>query len=250
MVYIFWTSWFFYKDRKWVFYPKDLKYSEWLDFYTRYFNWLEINSSFYRLPSKSTISKLCKIDINYIFKLHRNFTHFKKYDKNFLFQFLEILRPLKELKKLNWLLFQFSNKATKKQIFQCLEFVRKYEKDIFFYVELRNLDLIKDFYAKEVVKVLKDLRSSLVYVDWRLKNNILIYEWMDLGFSNCYFRFHWRWEKVYDRDYTEDELRKFVDDIKQICSKKEKCFVFFNNTIKAQAVKNVLYLKKLIISWN
>ena len=36
-----------------VFYPKDLKPSEWLKYFVGYFDTVEINNSFYRLPSEN-----------------------------------------------------------------------------------------------------------------------------------------------------------------------------------------------------
>ena len=36
-----------------VFYPKDLKPADWLQFFARHFETVEINNSFYRLPSEA-----------------------------------------------------------------------------------------------------------------------------------------------------------------------------------------------------
>jgi len=246
-MYIIWTAGFFYKDWIWKFYPKNLSWSKWLEYYAQYFNGLEVNSSFYRLPSKSTINGFNKIDLSYIFKMYRLFTHFKKYDDKLLIKFLEILSPLKDSWKLKWFLFQFSAKANKDQVFDCLNFVRQKEKDLYFFVELRNLDLIYEFQKQEIIEKLKNLKTSLVYVDGIFRKNEIIYDWQDLGFKKCYFRFHWRWQKLYDYLYSEKELREFAEKIKEICVLKEECYLFFNNTVKAQAIENALYIKDLLL---
>ena len=247
MQFIVWTAGFFYKDWIWRFYPRDLPWSEWLQYYAQHFNWLEVNSSFYRLPAKSTIEGFAKVDLIYVFKVPRLFTHLKKYDKEVLKQFADLLEPLTGAWKLGGLLFQFSAKATKEQVLQCLEFARSgFKDDVMFFVELRNLNLINEFSQKENVDLLKDLWASLVYVDWRLRGNVLIYDWQDLGFEQCYFRFHWRWERLYNYLYSEDELKQFATKIRQICSDKKRCFAFFNNTVKAQAVENAKRLRELV----
>jgi len=147
-----------------------------------------------------------------------------------------------DLWKLKWFLFQFPSKAVKDQIIQCLKFWRGYT-NVDFYLELRNLALIEEFSNWDNLKFLKSINASLVYVDWKFRNLELIYDWKDLGFKNCYFRFHWRWERLYDRLYTQEELDIFVEKIKDICKNKDNCFIFFNNTVKAQAVQNAMYFK-------
>ena len=244
MFYI-WTAGFFYKDWIGRFYPADLPWWEWLKFYAKHFNALEVNSSFYKLPAKSTIENYEKVDLTYVFKVPRLFTHFKKYDENTLNKFYQLLGGLINQNKFWGLLFQFSASATKQQVFDCLKFVRKAFKETDFFLELRKLELIQDFQENEVEK-LKSLNTSLVYVDGKLKNNVLIYEWKDLGFEKCYFRFHGRGEKLYNYLYSEDELEEFAEKIKKLCKNKEKCFIFFNNTVKAQAVENALKIKEIL----
>ncbi len=244
---IIWISGFFYKDWIWKFYPSDLPWSEWLSYYAKYFNWLEVNSSFYRLPAKSTIEGFGRLDLIYVFKIPRLFTHLKKYDREVLKQFVDLLKPLRQAWKLEGLLFQFSAKATKEQVLECLKFARwGFEDNAMFFVELRNLDLINEFSQKENVDLLKSIGASLVYVDGKLRDNVLIYDWQDMWFEQCYFRFHWRWEKFYNYLYSEEELKHFAAKIHKICEDKKWCFVFFNNTVKAQAVENAKRLKELL----
>ena len=47
------TSGWNYEHWKGLFYPEDLPQGKWLDFYSRHFNTVEINYSFYRLPEKN-----------------------------------------------------------------------------------------------------------------------------------------------------------------------------------------------------
>jgi uncharacterized protein YecE (DUF72 family) len=53
---------------------------------------------------------------------------------------------------------------------------------------------------------------------------------------------------LYNYLYSEEELEQFAKKIKYICHNKQECYIFFNNTVKAQAVQNALALKKLLQS--
>ena len=46
------TSGWIYRHWKGRFYPEGLPSKDWLEFYCRYFDTVELNSSFYRIPSR------------------------------------------------------------------------------------------------------------------------------------------------------------------------------------------------------
>ena len=46
-----------YKHWRDAFYPKDLPVRRWFEFYAQHFDTVEINNSFYRLPSPETFAK-------------------------------------------------------------------------------------------------------------------------------------------------------------------------------------------------
>jgi uncharacterized protein YecE (DUF72 family) len=48
------TSGFHYNHWKSVFYPEDLPKTQWLSYYAKHFDTVELNNTFYRLPSAST----------------------------------------------------------------------------------------------------------------------------------------------------------------------------------------------------
>jgi uncharacterized protein YecE (DUF72 family) len=48
------TSGWNYKHWKGSFYPQELQQSKWLDFYMQKFQTVEINNSFYQLPTEKT----------------------------------------------------------------------------------------------------------------------------------------------------------------------------------------------------
>ena len=108
----------FYNDEKRMF-----------SYYARFFKTVEINSTFYRYPSKSTIYGLNRVSPRgFIFsaKLPRLITHKKKMSlqenvKSDLMRFLEILEPLSSSGKLGCILIQLPPKFTYNKDFERLE---------------------------------------------------------------------------------------------------------------------------------
>lgn len=79
----FWVgvSGFSYASWRGVFYPEGTKAEKMLETYSSKLNSVEINSSFYHMPTPSTTSKWAKStqeDFRFSFKANRKITHFKK----------------------------------------------------------------------------------------------------------------------------------------------------------------------------
>ncbi len=75
------TSGWVYNHWKEIFYPQDLRASEWFSFYAREFDTVEINNSFYRLPSEDAFKawrKQAPSGFLYAVKASRYLTHVKK----------------------------------------------------------------------------------------------------------------------------------------------------------------------------
>jgi uncharacterized protein YecE (DUF72 family) len=103
------TSGWHYKHWLGTFYPPSVKTSGQLQYYLQFFSSVEINNSFYRLPSKETFTKWKKATPNhFIFsvKASRYITHMKKLKdpKASLHEFMSYIIVLKE--KLGPVLFQ------------------------------------------------------------------------------------------------------------------------------------------------
>lgn len=75
------TSGWHYKDWQPVFYPESLSSDDYLDHYQQYFDTVEINNSFYNLPSGKTLESWAgRVPENFLFavKASRYLTHMKK----------------------------------------------------------------------------------------------------------------------------------------------------------------------------
>ena len=75
------TSGWVYNHWRGIFYPKNLPQPDWFAYYAREFDTVEINNSFYRLPSADTFDawrKQAPAGFLYTVKASRYLTHMKK----------------------------------------------------------------------------------------------------------------------------------------------------------------------------
>ena len=74
-------SGFGYKEWRGIFYPDKMAATKWLNFYTNYFNSVELNNTFYRFPTeKRLLDWYIKSPDNFSFacKVPKLITHFKQ----------------------------------------------------------------------------------------------------------------------------------------------------------------------------
>jgi len=225
------TSGFFYKDWKGVFYPEGLPLSSFLDFYSKHLNGLEINASFYRLPTKSSIKAYTKYNLQLVFKLHKSITHSLKLTDETVSPFLTAKELLQE--KLNCFLAQFPK--TFKPSEKNKEFILKIKstfKDTEVAFEFRNKEWEKEkefFTENSICVVFADFPENL--------------QWLRGGIATkklAYFRFHGR-ERLYNYLYSKEELKNLAEKVKETGSITKYCF--FNNTTKGKAALNALEFK-------
>ena len=230
------TSGFKYWGWKGIFYPPDLPTSRWLEHYSKYFNAVEINSTFYRLPVKSSFRNYIKHapDIKYVLKLYRGITHFHSLKEENFSPFFEAIEILGDA--FYGILAQFPSKfAFNEKNCSIVETIIKKFKGINLSFELRSptwegkLDIFKSF---DISVCCADFPES--------------FNWCRDCFNSsrlAYYRFHGR-RKLYSDSYTEDELKVAAEKIKKATSKDK--LIFFNNTSYGYAVNNALFLKKLL----
>lgn len=246
-----------YKDWEGVVYPhKPGKNFDPLEYLARFFNTIEINSSFYRPPAPSTTESWARRvekskDFTFTAKLHRVFTHERgKATKKDEKEFRDGMKPFVKAGKLGAILLQFpwSFKNTDDD-------------------RLYLTKLLQTF--REYPLVLEVRHSS-----W---NNEHIYEWLEergVGICNIdqpvfsrsirpaavttspvgYIRMHGRNYQNWFRDkaprderynylYSLDELDPWLTRIKQVAKQTRETYVITNNHFRGQAVVNALEIK-------
>lgn len=164
------------------FYSSQSKSENFLEEYSRIFDTVEVNSSFYRVPSISTLENWKKqTSKNFCFalKVPKRITHEnKKLDLNYLEYFLDTISNLGS--KLGPLLFQFPNRFKLVRIDFLKDLVSILPKNLRFAFEIRNKSwLIDQFYI-----FLRENNISLVLGDspWldeieKITSNLVYFRW-------------------------------------------------------------------------
>ncbi|HCB69945.1 MAG TPA: DUF72 domain-containing protein [Persephonella sp.] len=237
MMFYIGCSGYFYWGWKGKFYPPEIKPSNWFDYYSDFFNTVEINSTFYNFPKEKNLKNWYrKAPENFIFsvKVHRSITHLKKFKdtKDTLDEFYSVVKnSLKE--KLGAVLFQLPPS---------------------FRYSDENLRIIIDQLDPDFINVVEFREKSWwndnVY-DTLDNHNIIFCSVSAPGLpddiiktgNGIYIRFHGV-DSWYRYDYSDDQLESWAKRILEI--KADKNFIYFNNDFNAYAPKNALKLKELI----
>lgn len=230
------TSGWQYGHWKGIFYPEELKYSEWLPYYCRYFSTVEINVTFYRDVRPSTFQKwytLTPEDFLFSVKLSRQITHFKrlKVNKDLVISFIEKYATLRE--KLGIILIQlppglkFDSKLVD-------DFISLLDKTYKYTIEVRNKTFINDNFFS----ILKQNNIAFCIAD--SAGRFPYYEAITADF--VYVRLHGS-QRLYASEYTDEELRMWAQKLK-IWNK--PAYIYFDNDFLGYAVKNALRLKELV----
>ncbi len=249
------TSGFSYPEWGGTFYPEKLPRQQMLDFYARHFSAVEINSTYYHIPPvRTTAGMAARAEgrLEFAVKAHQDMTHSReKYDEA-LPSFREALGPLRESGCLGCILvqFPFSFKGTPANT----DFLRRVVGDLTpdpVAVEFRHRSWIQD----ETFGLLQSLKAAYCCVDEpRLPN--LPPPIVRATAPPAYVRFHGRnrqkwwtheeaWER-YDYLYGEDELREWLPQLRTLGDAAGKCYAFFNNHARGQAVTNARMLADLL----
>lgn len=255
------TSGYDYPDWKGVFYPTTLKRKDFLSYYATIFKTLELNYSFYSMPTlKQMISFYDRTQGSLLFTLKANntLTHYitKSWkDNSKIFQ--EATIHLLQKNVLANILFQFP------QSFHYTPINRIYLASLL--LEFKNFPTVIEFrhnswYKPSVYEGLNELNSSLVFCDMpeisKLPQSIQNFAIDDFSFSSFYLRFHGRnAQNWYDQtsntarytySYSDSEFQPLLPIIKKAARKSKLNQIFFNNHPNGKAPQNAISLSTLL----
>ena len=235
-----------------IFYP--LTKTDELKFYSRYFNAVEINSTFYRPCAPKTAEgwvKRTPADFEFTVKAWQQFTHKKEaWTPNEVEQFKEGIRPLIEADKLGCLLFQFpaSFRHTPETIDRLkvlLDLFGDYPKA----VELRHRSW------GGVLPTLQSFDAVPAFIDEPKFKDSIRQDFETVAGRFLYLRLHgrkfekwWRHEhrnERYDYLYSAEELQPYMVRLKSVLENKDiqRAYIFFNNHPSAKAVANAVMMR-------
>ncbi len=200
------TSGWTYDDWYGNFYPEDIKNTERLSFYAEKFNTVEINATFYRLPTEPMIrawNTRLGDDFHLVVKGSRVVTHLKKIAncKEALEKFLERALKLTRLEVILWQL----PPSLHKDVDRLETFLSSLPEKVRHAVEFRH----ESWWDDEVTKTLADHKVAFVAVSHpSLPETVLPTT------DFLYVRFHGQEREVYRYDYTDEELSYWVSLLK------------------------------------
>jgi len=147
-----------------IFYPKDLKPKDYLNYYSTKFNTVEVNNTFYRIPTEKTVldwKEQTSSGFIFSLKFPRKITHFKILinSEEETTVFLNRASLLKE--KLGPLLIQFPYNFSEEKLPNLDKFLKNLPKKYRYAVEIRNKKLLND----KLFMILKENNIALVWTD-------------------------------------------------------------------------------------
>jgi uncharacterized protein YecE (DUF72 family) len=252
-------------EGKWtgIFYPKDKKVDA-LEFYSHFFDTIEVNSTFYR-PAPPPVVRSWALktpdDFRFAVKLYQKFTHPKMFEeatgdeaevrREDFEQFKRTLDPLRERGKLGPLLAQFppSFKHSNGTLAYLDELASAFA-DYRLVVELRHESWTKD---DQTARLLAEHGVSWVRID-EPKFSTSIGD-VPLTAPVGYFRFHgrnyqdwWRGDREsrYNYLYSPQEQSQLAQQVLQVAEVAADTHVAYNNHYRAKAVANALQLKLML----
>ncbi len=218
------------------FYPPEIKPPDWLEFYARHFDTVEINMTFYRSPNPETLHNwAARTPADFIFtlKASRQITHLKKLQKveHDLEHFAFLARQLRG--KTGCLLYQLPPSLSKDM--PLLEsFVKTLPVGFRQVIEFRH----PSWYDPEVYEVMS--RSGIIFC---VVSSARVPPEVVVTAKTAYFRFHGL-TGGYRYRYSEQELKNWAEAVGRCGA--EEAFIYFNNDYQAHAVFNALKLKELL----
>jgi uncharacterized protein YecE (DUF72 family) len=248
------TCGYSYEDWRGHFYPEKIPKGDMLGFYAQYFKTVEINSSYYHIPSAETIKRIAKKtppDFGFIVKTNQETTHRRKENEAALKQLTEALQPMLDSGKLKGLLAQFpysfkNNEENRNYLFQ----TRKLSGALPLFVEFRNYTWENEY----IPDFLKNNGIGYVNVDEPELKGLLPKQ--DIVTTDTgYIRLHGRNEKDwwdgtgsdrYNYEYDEEQLKEWLTNISNILKKTYKTYIFFNNHPNGQAVRNARQMVQIL----
>lgn len=248
------TSGFYYDDWIGPVYPKELPRIQWLPFIAEQVDTIELNVTYYRVPSQQTVAgwvERTPDDFLFSVKAHRSLTHDRK-DPDYP-AYVEALTPMIESGKLACILAQFPhsfhpNPATRKY----LQSMRNGMGDLPVVVEFRDRDWVSD----ETFTMLEELDLGFCSVDEPQLRGLMPPVARLTG-SLAYVRFHGRnaarwwnhkhaWER-YDYSYSEDELREWIVKLRELDSQAQTTLVYANNHPRGQSMVTQRTLREMLV---
>jgi uncharacterized protein YecE (DUF72 family) len=249
-----------YKDWEGVVYPQKpgSKFDP-LNYLARFFDTIEINSSFYRPPTPATTKSWARRvadnpTFTFTAKLHKVFTHERgKATGEDEKAFREAMDPLAEAGKLGALLLQFpwSFKNTDDERAYLMKLITQFQ-DYPLVLEVRHLS----WNVPGIYEELETRGVGICNIDQPLFHKSIkpsALTTSSIGYVRLHGRNYQNWfreqaprDDRYNYLYSLDELDPWITRIKDVAKQTKESYVITNNHFLGKAVVNALEIKSII----
>jgi uncharacterized protein YecE (DUF72 family) len=231
------SGWVYRHWRK-IFYPENLPQKRWFEFYAQEFDTVEINNSFYRLPSGDTFDKWRKQAPSafcYAVKANRYLTQAKKLKdcEEPLKRMMDAVRHLGD--RLGPILYQLPP-SLKINLERLESFLKILPKDATSVFEFRE----KSWYVEETYALLDRYGASFCVHDMPGSAS----ERIAVG-PVAYVRFHGGAGKYWGR-YSDEGLLSWSDWLLAQSRQGRAVWCYFNNDIHGHAIEDARTLKSMV----
>jgi uncharacterized protein YecE (DUF72 family) len=233
------TSGWTYDDWSGPFYPKDVRVAARLAYYARQFDTVEVNATFYRLPTQAMIdawNRTLPEQYRLVLKGSRYVTHLRKLVdcEEALAAFWERARQLRAIKVILWQL----PPSLGKDVDRLARFLGGLPEEVRHAIEFRHASWWER--PEDVEAVLARHRAAWVGVSYSgLPDSILPTT------DFLYVRFHGLGKERYRYDYSRSELQDWaVRLVPHLAGR--ALYAFFNNDYEANAPRNAMVFRELL----
>ncbi|MFO7914257.1 MAG: DUF72 domain-containing protein [Candidatus Krumholzibacteriales bacterium] len=247
-----------YDDWSNIFYPAGSRIDR-LGYTAGYFDCVELNSSFYRIPSAGMVTGWVeRISSHSGFmmtvKAFGKFTHERNLDQAGVREFTDVFEPLRSSGRLGALLFQFpwsfrNLEDSRRHLMKIGNLFRDYP----LVAELRH----GSWNSGDSFRLLSDYGFTLCSIDQPMIGDSMPPSIRVTNSSLGYIRLHGRnrkdWfrkeagrDQRYDYLYSEDEMEEWASRAGELSGKADRLFIITNNHFRGQALVNAFQLKSIM----
>jgi uncharacterized protein YecE (DUF72 family) len=227
-----------YRHWRKLFYPEGMPMKDWFRFYAEQFDTVEINNSFYRLPTAETFDKWraqAPPGFNYAVKANRYLTQAKKL-KDCAEPVARMMAPVRHLDStLGPILYQLPP-SLRINLPRLEEFLTLLPHDLIHVFEFRE----PSWYIAETFDLLAHHGASFCCHDMAGSAS----ERLAIG-PVAYVRFHGAAGKYWGR-YSDETLMGWTDWMCDQAANGRTVWAYFNNDIEAHAIADALTLKAMV----
>ena len=248
------TSGYSFADWVGTFYPNGMKSTDFLPFYSQRFPVVEVNSTYYRIPPVRTLEQMERktpAGFRFVVKLHQSMTHEGVSEESRVREFLGVLEPLKRAGKYDGLLAQFPWGFRRTAANEThLDTLRARLGDEPLFAEFRH-----DSWAHPgLADWMRERRIGYCVVDEPQIRGLMPPITL-VTTDTAYVRFHGRnaetwWGSAggdrYDYNYSEGELKEWMEKVAKLAEQAKRTYLFFNNCHAGQAARNAKLMQELL----